>query len=159
MDDTPGLPSTLSDKVLTGLLRRELGFDGIIITDALEMKGITSQYAIPEAAVKAVLAGADIVLIAQSKYNEEGKLAVKALVRAVQDGVIPLERVDEWWARIVAAKGRLSDAASSATLAAESSLAAVRDVFATRRPSCATTPAYCPWRPTRPGGCCWWHRH
>lgn len=128
VDDTPGLPSTLSDKVLTGLLRRELGFDGIIITDALEMKGITSQYAIPEAAVKAVLAGADIVLIAQSKYNEEGKRAVKALVRAVQDGVIPLERVDESVARIVAAKGRLSDAASSATLAAESSLAAVRDV-------------------------------
>ncbi len=81
VDPTPGLPSTLSPRVLTGLLRGELGFGGLIVTDALEMSGITSQFSIPDAAVKAVLAGADIVLVAQSKYNEDGKRAVERLVQ------------------------------------------------------------------------------
>lgn len=134
VDATPGLPSTLSHRVLTGLLRRELGFDGIIITDALEMEGITSQFSIPDAAVKAVLAGADIVLIAQSQYNEDGQRAVEQLVRAVQDGVIPMERVDESVRRIAEAKRKLAAARgpaevpSGSALGDKQSLAVVRDV-------------------------------
>lgn len=108
VDPTPGLPSTLSPRVLTGLLRGELGFGGLIVTDALEMSGITSQFSIPDAAVKAVLAGADIVLVAQSKYNEDGKRAVERLVQAVRDGIISEQRIDESVRRIAEAKQRLA---------------------------------------------------
>lgn len=137
VDPTPGLPSTLSPRVLTDLLRNELGFRGIIITDALEMSGITSQFSIPEAAVKAVQAGADIVLVAQSKYNEDGKRAVEQLVRAVRDGHVPEERIDESVRRIAAAKQRAAFLAAETSagaakkdgkLAAPASLAVVQNV-------------------------------
>lgn len=108
VEPAPGVPSTLSERVLTGLLRRELGFDGIIMTDALEMKGITSRFSIPEAAVKAVLAGADVVLVAQSQYNEDGKRAVERLVQAVRDGIVPEKRIDESVRRIQSVKRRIA---------------------------------------------------
>lgn len=104
VDSTPGLPSTLSHPVLTGLLRNELGFQGLIVTDALEMKGVADQYAFGEAAIMAVRAGADIVLIAQSRYNMDGVQAIEALVQAVRDGTIPMDRIDESVGRILAAK-------------------------------------------------------
>lgn len=104
VDSTPGLPSTLSYAVLTGLLREELGFDGLIVTDALEMKGVAHQYDFGEAAVMAVQAGADIVLIAQSRYNKAGVQAIEALVKAVRAGTIPMSRIDESVRRIVVAK-------------------------------------------------------
>ena len=63
LDDTPGLPGTLSHKVLTGLLRERLGYDGVIITDDLEMGAIVDNFSAKEAAVRAVKAGADILLI------------------------------------------------------------------------------------------------
>lgn len=110
VDDTPGLPSTLSQKVLTGLLRKQLGFAGLIVTDALEMKGITHRYAIGEAAVMAVQAGADIVLIAQSRYNDDGVVAVQQLVQAVRDGKIAAERIDASLRRIMQTKRRLAAA-------------------------------------------------
>ena len=56
------LPGTLSPVVLGGLLRRDLGFDGLVVTDALDMSGLTIYFKQDEAAVRAVLAGADMLL-------------------------------------------------------------------------------------------------
>lgn len=112
IDKTPGVPSTLSRRILTDMLRDELGFEGLIITDALEMKGITSQHRIADAAVMAVEAGADIVLIAQSYYNDDAVEAIAAIVNAVNEGRIAMERIDASLRRIKAAKSRIADASA-----------------------------------------------
>jgi beta-N-acetylhexosaminidase len=97
-----GLPSTLSHNVLTGLLRDELNFKGLIFTDAMTMHGITNNYTEEDAAVRAILAGADIILhppTAEGSFN-----GIKA---AVQSGRIPMSRLDESVRRILEAKARL----------------------------------------------------
>ncbi|HUV38469.1 MAG TPA: glycoside hydrolase family 3 N-terminal domain-containing protein [Planctomycetota bacterium] len=99
--DDSGLPATLSRRILTGLLRDELGFDGIITTDAMSMKAIADNYPAGEAEVKAVEAGADFILCIQSKPAHE------AIVQAVKSGRIPLEQVRASAARILRAKERL----------------------------------------------------
>lgn len=96
-----GLPATLSPNVLTGLLRDELHFDGLVVTDALEMQGIAAQYSQGEAAVKAVEAGADVLLM-----PTDPEPCIKALMRAVGDGHITRERIDRSALRIMAAKKR-----------------------------------------------------
>lgn len=107
IDPTPGLPATLSKPVLTGLLREELGFEGLIFTDAMEMGAITSRYGIGRAAVMAVLAGADVVLVGWPSDWRMALEVVTALQEAAESGVIPEERIDASVARILAAKKRL----------------------------------------------------
>jgi beta-N-acetylhexosaminidase len=100
----PDLPATLSPKFLTGLLREELGFDGLIITDCLEMKGVADGWGTPEAGVLAVLAGADILLCC---HTLSVQTALRdALCDAVLSGRISEERIDRSVARIQAAKAR-----------------------------------------------------
>jgi beta-N-acetylhexosaminidase len=100
----PTLPATLSPAILTGLLREELGFEGLIVTDDLEMKGVADGWGAPEAAVLAVLAGADILLCCHTWTTQAAIYA--ALVRAVETGRITEERIDQSTARIVQAKAR-----------------------------------------------------
>lgn len=102
LDPTPGLPATLSPKILTGLLREEIGFRGLIVTDAMGMGGITSLYAPEEAALRAVKAGVDMVLL-PPKPRE----VIKALAEAVQSGEIPESRINTSVRRILEAKARL----------------------------------------------------
>ena len=98
----PDLPATLSLRILTGLLRDSLDFQGVIITDCLEMKGVARGWGTPEAGVLAVLAGADILLCC---HTWETQRALRdALVAAVQSGRIPERRIDESLVRIAAAK-------------------------------------------------------
>ncbi len=102
LDATPNWPATLSKPILTGLLRQELGFRGIIITDAMNMKAITGLGESGQTAKSALLAGVDIILMPDhmpSAYN--------ALLSAVKDGEIPVARVDESVRRILALKLRL----------------------------------------------------
>jgi len=99
--DDSGLPATLSRKIMTGLLREELGFDGIITTDAMSMKAIADNFPRGEAEVKAVEAGADFVLCIQSKPAHE------AIVAAVKTGRIDLEQVRTSVRRILVAKERI----------------------------------------------------
>ena len=100
----PALPATLSPAILTGLLRGELGFEGLIITDDLEMKGVADGWGAAEAAVLAVAAGADVLLCC---HTEETQREIQqALVQAVATGRLSEARVDESVARIAAAKGR-----------------------------------------------------
>ena len=100
--ESPEIPSTLSAAVLTGLLRNELGFRGLIVTDALDMQGITKQWGPGEAAVKAIEAGADVLLM--PPQPEE---AIEAVLRAVEQGRLSRKRIEESAGRILAAKIRV----------------------------------------------------
>jgi beta-N-acetylhexosaminidase len=95
-------PATLSSRILTDLLRRELGFQGLVVTDAMEMGGITVRFAPGEAAVRAVLAGADAVLM-----SPVPDAAFEALQGAVKSGRISSDRLDASVRRILQAKAKL----------------------------------------------------
>src|SRR5690348_8050838 len=95
-------PATLSHNILTGLLRNELGYRGLIVTDAKEMGGITLRFSPGEAAVRAVAAGVDCVLMPPVP-----DAAFEALQAAVKSGRISKERLDESVRRILQAKARL----------------------------------------------------
>lgn len=97
-------PSTLSPAIVTGLLRDELGFGGVVVTDCMEMKAIADNFGTPEAAVMAVEAGVDIVLVCHTLDTQ--RAVREALLKAVRDGRIPESRIDESVARITALKKR-----------------------------------------------------
>lgn len=96
------LPATLSKKVLTDLLREELSFNGVIVTDAMDMGAITNHYERGEAAVMAINAGADII-IAKGSYEEQID-TIEGLYDAYQSGELSLERIDASVERILAKK-------------------------------------------------------
>src|SRR4051812_20801438 len=96
------LPATLSPKVTTDLLRRELKFDGLVVTDSLGMGAITKGFPGGEASVRAIQAGADVALT-----PPELKAALDALEEAVKSGRLSIERIDESVRRILRAKYRL----------------------------------------------------
>ncbi len=100
----PALPATLSPAILTGLLREELGFEGLIITDDLEMKGVADGWGAAEAAVLAVQAGADILLCCHT-WETQREIR-QALVAAVETRRLPESRVDEAVSRITQAKAQ-----------------------------------------------------
>jgi beta-N-acetylhexosaminidase len=95
-------PATVSKNILTGLLREELGFKGIIVTDALDMQGVTGLYKQGDLAVRAIEAGADVLLM-----PADPQACIQALVSAVQSGRISRARIDESVARVLAAKKRV----------------------------------------------------
>ena len=97
--DPTGRPATLSRPVITGLLRRRLGFNGIVVTDGMRMQGITDHFSSAEAAINAIDAGADAVLGIADIDS-----AFRGVVAAVRSGRIPLERIDLSCRRILAAK-------------------------------------------------------
>ncbi|HYO58576.1 beta-N-acetylhexosaminidase [Archangium sp.] len=105
----PGLtgddvPATVHPQVLGGLLRQRLGFDGLVLTDELEMDAIDRRYGVGRAAVMAVNAGADMVLV---PWRAEKKTEVyEALMAAAWSGEIPQARLDEAVRRILTAKVR-----------------------------------------------------
>ena len=98
----PDRPATLSPTILTNLLREELGFDGLLITDDMEMKAIDDRYQSGEAAVMAIEAGADIVMVlwTPTKQNE----VFDALLSAVNSGRISQARLDQSVERILKSK-------------------------------------------------------
>ena len=98
----PELPATLSEDVLTGLLREEMEFDGLIVTDAMEMQAITDNWGAGEAAVMSIQAGADIVM---AVGTQEAQLeTLDALYDAYQTGELTEERVHESLERILTKK-------------------------------------------------------
>lgn len=99
-----GYPATMSGKIITDLLRREMGFDGIVISDDLEMKAIIDNYTLDNAVIMSVEAGVDILII--SRTEESQFIAFEALVKAVRDGRIPEERIDLSYHRIRSLKER-----------------------------------------------------
>jgi beta-glucosidase-like glycosyl hydrolase/CubicO group peptidase (beta-lactamase class C family) len=95
-------PATLSPRILTDLLRKQLGFEGLVVTDAMDMGGITVRFAPGDAAVRAFLAGADALLMPPVP-----DAAYDALLAAAQSGQITEERLDASVRRILLAKAKL----------------------------------------------------
>ncbi|GAA1583648.1 glycoside hydrolase family 3 protein [Kribbella hippodromi] len=91
-------PATLSRRILTGLLREELGFTGVITTDALEMQAITRHRSIEDAAVASIAAGADLAMIAVGTADPRALTA--RVVESVRNGTVPAERVADAAARV-----------------------------------------------------------
>ena len=91
-------PATLSPAIVDGLLKKRLGYGGLVLSDDLEMKAISSRYGVPEAAVASIAAGCDAVLLCGTS-QEPQFAALEALIRAVEDGTIPFTRVEDALAR------------------------------------------------------------
>ncbi|NUW40545.1 glycoside hydrolase family 3 N-terminal domain-containing protein [Nonomuraea rhodomycinica] len=109
------LPATLSPKILTGLLREELGFDGLIVTDGIEMAAVAGAYGIGGAAARAIAAGADAICVGGEHADEATAVEVRdAVVAAVTAGVLPEERLADA-ARRVRELGAWAASSGSAT--------------------------------------------
>jgi beta-N-acetylhexosaminidase len=98
------LPATLSPVIITRLLREQMGYDGVVLTDDLEMHAIVDHYGPGDAAVRAVLAGCDVLLICKERDREVA--AFEAVEKAVASGTIDMERLDQSVARIQRVKQR-----------------------------------------------------
>ena len=100
------LPATLSPRLVDGLLRTELGYQGAVCTDCMEMKAITRGFGAGESAVLAVLAGVDMPLFSHTRRRQEA--AYEAVLAAARSGQIPPARIDESVERIRQLKSRFS---------------------------------------------------
>ncbi|HEY7129552.1 MAG TPA: glycoside hydrolase family 3 protein, partial [Nitrospira sp.] len=98
------LPATLSPAIVTRLLREQMGYDGVVLTDDLEMHAIVDHYGPGDAAVRAVLAGCDVLLICKERDREVA--AFEAVEKAVASGTIDMARLDQSVARIQRVKQR-----------------------------------------------------
>ncbi|WP_055481663.1 glycoside hydrolase family 3 protein [Sphaerimonospora mesophila] len=137
----PELPATLSPHILTGLLRTELGFDGLIVTDGIEMAAVSGPYGIGGASALAVTAGADAVCVGGENADEATMDHIRtAIVDAVTEGTLPEERLAEAADRVRALAAWLADRAApdasavAGPVAEIGLVAARRAVRITRRP-------------------------
>lgn len=101
LDPTPATPTTLSAPIVTGVLRRDLGFGGLVYTDSMGMAGVTALYTPGEAAVRAIKAGNDIVL-----HSPDDGAAFAGIKAAVQSGEIPAAQLDASVERVLRAKAQ-----------------------------------------------------
>jgi hypothetical protein len=99
LDKTPNLPSSLSPAVIDGLLKKELGFKGLVFTDAMDMNGVVKYFKNGEADVRAVIAGNDILELSQNS-----KRAIAMVAKAIKDKRISQASLDAKVKRILAAK-------------------------------------------------------
>jgi beta-N-acetylhexosaminidase len=106
-------PATLSRRIVRDILRNELGFEGVIVSDDLEMKAIARAYAVPDAAVMAIDAGCDALLICSGAYDTQAA-ALEAIVHAVEEERLPLARVEDALKRQIRAKERFLAAPAAA---------------------------------------------
>ena len=102
LEPDPDVPATMSPRIMTDLLRGQMGFDGLVVTDALDMGGVTVRYPPGEVAVRSILAGADVLLV--PPVLDAGLQAVRD---AVASGRIPMARLDEAVTRVLRAKAKL----------------------------------------------------
>jgi beta-N-acetylhexosaminidase len=110
---TGNLPASLSAAAMTGLLRGELGFSGAIISDALEMRAVSEPFGIPEAAVMAVEAGADLLCLGRDTSEEVYQAVTAALSDAVRAGRLSGQRLEEAADRVAALRTWLASAATT----------------------------------------------
>ncbi|WP_131737579.1 glycoside hydrolase family 3 protein [Actinomadura roseirufa] len=105
---TRGVPATLSPEAITGLLREHLGYQGVIVTDALDMEGASGAIGIPEASVRALIAGADLLCLGPREHAETLRATLDAIVAAVRTGRLPAARLADAAERTGALKGWLA---------------------------------------------------
>lgn len=91
-------PATLSRAIVDGLLKKKLGFEGLVLTDDIEMKAIGNAYGVPDATVAAVTAGCDAVLMCGTAPDVQAA-ALEAVIHAVEEDALPLARVEDALAR------------------------------------------------------------
>jgi beta-N-acetylhexosaminidase len=103
--DPSGLPATLSNPITTGILREQLGFEGLIVTDGMSMKGVTAQFSQADASVMALHAGADILLVCAITI-EEGREIFERVLSAACSGELEESRIDASVLRILKAKDK-----------------------------------------------------
>ncbi len=99
LDPTPNMPSTLSKPIVTGILKEQQKFEGIIISDAMGMKGVVKYFKDGEADVMGIIAGNDVL-----ELSENSKRAVKMVRQAIKDQRLTMERIDESVKKILTAK-------------------------------------------------------
>lgn len=99
LDPTPNLPSSLSKKIITDLLKEELGFQGLIFTDAMDMHGVVKHFRNGEADVRAIIAGNDILELSQNSAR-----AIDMVLQAIRQDRIPQSTVDARVKKVLAAK-------------------------------------------------------
>jgi beta-N-acetylhexosaminidase len=104
----PKYPASLSSAVVTTLLRGELGWDGVVVTDDLQAAAITQQFGRDEAIVRALNAGNDLLLLANQQAYDARIVdhAVAAVTAAIDSGRLPVARIDEAWSRVEALFGQ-----------------------------------------------------
>jgi beta-N-acetylhexosaminidase len=110
-------PATLSKQVVTGILRDELKFDGVIFTDDLDMNAVSKEYGVPSAAVLAIEAGCDGALICSGNHDVQAA-ALEAMIHAVEEDRLRLTRVEDAVARQQRAKERFFTARAATGMAA-----------------------------------------
>ncbi|MEK6201141.1 MAG: hypothetical protein N2A40_01800 [Desulfobulbaceae bacterium] len=103
-------PATLSAGIIGRLLRQELQFDGVVISDDLQMKAITDQYGLEEAACLALAAGVDLLIVGNNLDYDPDALAriIAAILLAIESGKVPKERINEAWERVQQLKRKIS---------------------------------------------------
>ncbi|MBS1517457.1 MAG: glycoside hydrolase family 3 C-terminal domain-containing protein [Bacteroidetes bacterium] len=102
VDDEPFLPASLSSKIIDGILIKEMGFKGLVVTDALNMAGVVKHFTAEEVALKCVNAGVDLILMPQGESK-----TISAIENAVNSGSISEERINESVRKILKAKSWL----------------------------------------------------
>ncbi|MET7399811.1 glycoside hydrolase family 3 protein [Dactylosporangium sp. NPDC005572] len=131
------LPATLSRRIMTDLLRGELGFDGLIVTDGIEMRAISDRFGIARATVMALAAGADAICVGGDHADEETATMLRdAIVAAVRAGELPEERLTDAAARVA----RLAGWSAAAPKIAPDPRAAELGLSAARRALRITAP-------------------
>jgi beta-N-acetylhexosaminidase len=128
---TAGLPATLSAAALSGLLRGVLGFTGVTISDGMEMRGVSGSLGIPEASVRAVAAGVDLLCLGRDLDEDDYLAVMAALTSAVAEGRLPLARLEDAAGRLahfrrMLANGSLPVAGPAAAAEAGIGLVAAR---------------------------------
>lgn len=109
--DARGLPGTLSDSILNGILRKQLGYNGVVFSDDMQMHAITKHYGLEEAIRLAILAGVDIMTFSNNIMGSEVRTVDKVhsvIKKYVQEGVITRQRIDESYKRIMYLKNSLT---------------------------------------------------
>jgi beta-N-acetylhexosaminidase len=117
-------PATLAPAIVDGLLKKKLGFGGLVLSDDLEMRAISGRYGIPEATVAAIAAGCDAVLMCGASPEPQAA-ALEALIKAVEGGTLPLKRVEDALARHRRVKERFLAPARPAPLSGSALRAAL----------------------------------
>ncbi len=116
--DTSEMPATYSKKIIGGILRDQLKFKGLVVTDDLEMSGAAALKKVEDRAIAAIRAGSDIILLGWSVPMQ--KRAIKAVVAAVKAGKIPVSRIDESVSKILNYKVKYLSSASRSLASAQS---------------------------------------
>ncbi|WP_406566928.1 glycoside hydrolase family 3 protein [Actinoallomurus rhizosphaericola] len=137
---TGDTPATLSHAAVTGLLRGALGYMGAVVTDALDMRAASDAIGIPEASVRALLAGSDLLCLGSKEYEDSVRAIREHIVEAVRQGRLPGERLEEAAARVAGLKSWLAGAGNAEVDRAVGLEAARRAVRVTGTPAVSPNP-------------------